>query len=162
MGKALFIGRFQPFHNGHLDALRSILMSFKSVVIIIGSANKVDSNNPWIVDDRIIMIQSIINQYTNIEIITLDDIEGDDEAWLQSLQQKVGDFDVIYSGNDWVLDICKKHTIPCKKISLRLPVSGTMIREKLSQKQDIKDFVPQVIYNYISEIPYEKSLFKRF
>ncbi|HEY6405190.1 MAG TPA: adenylyltransferase/cytidyltransferase family protein, partial [Nitrososphaeraceae archaeon] len=31
------IGRFQPFHNGHLDLIRQILKESDEVVVIIGS-----------------------------------------------------------------------------------------------------------------------------
>jgi len=36
---ALFIGKFQPFHKGHLFALRQVLKKFDKVIIGIGSIN---------------------------------------------------------------------------------------------------------------------------
>ena len=43
MGKkpaALFIGRFQPFHKGHLSAVKWIAARSSKVIIAIGSAEK--------------------------------------------------------------------------------------------------------------------------
>ena len=38
MSPSLFIGRFQPFHLGHLDAIQQILATHKKIIIGIGSA----------------------------------------------------------------------------------------------------------------------------
>jgi len=34
----LYIGRFQPFHNGHLQAVKSILREVDELVIMVASA----------------------------------------------------------------------------------------------------------------------------
>ncbi|MEM2975778.1 MAG: adenylyltransferase/cytidyltransferase family protein, partial [Candidatus Bathyarchaeia archaeon] len=38
MKRGLFVGRFQPFHLGHLTAVKNILKSVDELVIIVGSA----------------------------------------------------------------------------------------------------------------------------
>jgi nicotinamide-nucleotide adenylyltransferase len=40
MQSALFIGRFQPFHKGHLEMIKKILKKNERVIIAIGSAEK--------------------------------------------------------------------------------------------------------------------------
>lgn len=40
MQSALFIGRFQPFHKGHLEMVKKILKENERVIIVIGSAEK--------------------------------------------------------------------------------------------------------------------------
>ena len=37
-GRGLMLGRFQPFHNGHLALTKQILTECDELVIIIGSA----------------------------------------------------------------------------------------------------------------------------
>mgnify|MGYP001262099234 CR=1 FL=1 len=45
---ALFIGRFQPFHKGHLSALRWIAAKSSKVIVAIGSAQKsFEPDNPF-------------------------------------------------------------------------------------------------------------------
>ena len=45
---ALFIGRFQPFHNGHLYSLNKCLEIAEKVVIAVGSSQESGTeNNPW-------------------------------------------------------------------------------------------------------------------
>ena len=36
--RGLYVGRFQPFHLGHLGAVKSILEDVEELVIVIGSA----------------------------------------------------------------------------------------------------------------------------
>ena len=43
---ALIVGRFQPFHKGHLFLIKKALTLADKVVIGIGSANIIDVNNP--------------------------------------------------------------------------------------------------------------------
>ncbi|MEM2571402.1 MAG: adenylyltransferase/cytidyltransferase family protein, partial [Thermoproteota archaeon] len=38
MRRALFIGRFQPFHKGHLYSVKHILKEFDEVVVTIAAA----------------------------------------------------------------------------------------------------------------------------
>ena len=54
---ALLVGRFQPFHFGHLNAVQNILKSYDALIIIIGSANKsCELKNPFSVKERMSMI----------------------------------------------------------------------------------------------------------
>ena len=61
MKQALFVGRFQPFHNGHLDAIQYILSTEDRVVLVIGSAeeNNVPAN-PFTAGERFQMIEADI------------------------------------------------------------------------------------------------------
>ena len=44
----LLIGRFQPFHLGHLDALRFALTKVENLWLGLGSSNKpLEKNNPF-------------------------------------------------------------------------------------------------------------------
>ena len=151
---AVFLGRFQPFHNGHLDALQNIQKEYDRISIVIGSSNiSHTSENPWTSEERKIMIQNVTAQYTNISIVELPDIPKSDEAWLDSLIATVGSFDCLFSGNESVLDICEQSHMPCQNINISLPISATMIREYIKNNKDIQDLVPQAIYEYITTHP---------
>jgi len=54
----LYVGRFQPFHLGHLEAVKHILHKIDELVIVVGSAQ--DSHtleNPFTAGERITMIR---------------------------------------------------------------------------------------------------------
>ena len=43
---ALIVGRFQPFHKGHLFLIKKALEKANKTIIGIGSSNIIDENNP--------------------------------------------------------------------------------------------------------------------
>ena len=66
MSTALFIGRFQPFHEGHLDAVKQILAENEQVIIGIGSSQESGtSRNPFDAQQRTEMITKAL-QNANI------------------------------------------------------------------------------------------------
>jgi nicotinamide-nucleotide adenylyltransferase len=60
--RGLFIGRFQPFHLGHLATVKFALKNVEELVIIIGSAQKShELRNPFTAGERIQMIKDSLN-----------------------------------------------------------------------------------------------------
>ena len=58
----LLIGRFQPFHLGHLEAVNFALSKVDMLFIGIGSSNKSNQiRNPFTADERKEMIISSLN-----------------------------------------------------------------------------------------------------
>ena len=79
----LFIGRFQPFHNGHLKAIENILEVCEKVIIVIGSAQEKNTpKNPFSSTQRVEMIKAVLE----------DDMEAifDAVKWLALVQQAGG------------------------------------------------------------------------
>ncbi|MHA1747568.1 MAG: nicotinamide-nucleotide adenylyltransferase [Promethearchaeota archaeon] len=98
MKKALFIGRFQPFHKGHLHAIKYILANFQEIIIVIGSSNKRDTfENPFSFEERRDMIKK---SGVWCKIIRVKDVK-DDKKWVKSIIE-MSKFDVVITGNDWV------------------------------------------------------------
>ena len=57
------IGRFQPFHLGHLEAIKFALSKVEHLHIGIGSSNKShEERNPFTADERKKMILSSIDE----------------------------------------------------------------------------------------------------
>lgn len=54
---AVVIGRFQPFHEGHLALVREALRAAPSVYVVVGSAFAARSpRNPWTYEERAAML----------------------------------------------------------------------------------------------------------
>lgn len=88
---AVYIGRFQPFHNGHLNTVLQALDQVDKLIVFIGSSNRQDGNrNPWSARDRFFMIRdSIPSSLSNrVIILNLPDLDND-ERWYKQVQIKV-------------------------------------------------------------------------
>ena len=56
--KGIYIGRFSPFHNGHLESIKNILTQVDEVIIVVGSAQLCyQIQNPFTAGERITMIK---------------------------------------------------------------------------------------------------------
>jgi len=109
--KGLIIGRFQPFHQGHLFLVREALKQAESIIIGIGSTNSKDrKNNPFSYNQVKNNIQTILKQEAIlghvIQIFAIPDTPSD-KVWLQDIRDRAQKFDVVISNNDWVTGICK-------------------------------------------------------
>lgn len=88
----VFIGRFQPFHNGHLSVIKKGLQQAEQMIILCGSAHQPRSTrNPWSVSEREAMIRSTLSTDDNqrVYIAPLMDIVYNDESWVRNVQATI-------------------------------------------------------------------------
>lgn len=89
----VFIGRFQPFHNGHKRVVDEALKQANRVIILCGSAYRPRSlRNPWTFAERQAMIQAVYSESDNqrLTITPLLDSVYNDDMWVKKVQQTVG------------------------------------------------------------------------
>jgi bifunctional NMN adenylyltransferase/nudix hydrolase len=88
---AVFIGRFQPFHKGHLEACRQALQVADKLIILVGSATSSPNiRNPFSFEERKEMILANLLSYSSkILIIPIRDYYYSDPAWLAQVQKSV-------------------------------------------------------------------------
>jgi len=89
----VFIGRFEPFHNGHLAVARRALEQGKKLILIIGSAHKPRSiKNPWNVTERAVMIRTALGEYADRLIVgQVRDHLYNEDMWNADVQRVVRD-----------------------------------------------------------------------
>lgn len=81
---AIYIGRFQPFHIGHLENCIQALDQAKKLIILVGSSGiGAIPNNPWSFENRQQMILSALPDmvHSRVEILPLYDSLYDQVAW---------------------------------------------------------------------------------
>lgn len=88
---AVFIGRFEPFHLGHLAVLQRALALSARVVILVGSAQAPRSaKNPWTYAERVVMIEAALGaDARRVTTLPLRDHLYNDNAWLAEAQAQV-------------------------------------------------------------------------
>ena len=70
----LLIGRFQPFHFGHLEAFRFALSKVDKLWVGLGSSNiPTQKNDPFSAEERKKMILSSIDESMKNKISTIPD-----------------------------------------------------------------------------------------
>jgi adenylylsulfate kinase len=72
---SLFVGRWQPFHEGHKALVKTILKKGKPIVIAIRDT-EIDHKNPYTTYERWTMIQNALKEYGDlVKIIVIPDID---------------------------------------------------------------------------------------
>jgi bifunctional NMN adenylyltransferase/nudix hydrolase len=89
---AVFIGRFEPFHNAHRRVVEKALSIADKVIVLIGSANKPRSTkDPFVYDERRVMIGAAFEAATasRLRFAPLRDFPYSDDRWMREVQQQV-------------------------------------------------------------------------
>ena len=88
---AVYIGRFQPFHNGHLALLNHALATAEQVIVVIGSAHQARTpKNPFTWKERADMVKLALPEVdrARITFLSLRDFYNEDR-WLQAVRSGV-------------------------------------------------------------------------
>ena len=148
--KAIFIGRWQPFHLGHLHAVNKLLEEGHKVTIIIGSSNfKRTDSNPLSFEERKELIGRVLGD--KCEIIGIPDV-FDDEEWIKSITDKV-DFDLVVTGNGWTGKCFKMRGYKVKEPDLLEPetYNSSFIRASIKKGVDWEPLLPKEVVTYLKE-----------
>ncbi len=152
----LFIGRFQPFHNGHMLVLEGMTKLCGKIWIGIGSSNKHhEKENPFTAAERREMMQRALQDKNLIPMFDINFVElldeTDDAAWRNAVLEKTGPIDVVWTGNEWTQK-CFEGVVPVKPIKEVPGISATEIRARMVSDGDWKKNVPEDVSLYIGEI----------
>lgn len=165
---ALFIGRFQPFHNGHLYSLNKCLELAEKVVVVIAKTEEAGTeNNPWNYAERERMVQAVIREMgwgTRVErVLGLPDNKSD-EVWLKDTVLKAGIKErggvVVVSNNEWTLRVFRDagYSVAESGLFNRDELEGVKIRELMrANDTSWKLRVPKVVVSEIDMSVVKKS-----
>jgi len=142
----LLIGRFQPFHLGHLDAVLFGLSRTENLFVGIGSSNKSNERrNPFSAEERTEMIISSIesSMIDRLKIFDIPDVDNH-EKWTFEIDQIVPKYDVVFTNDEFTKTLFEKRKINVVSVVLkdREKFSGTNVRQLITDDKNWQDLVP--------------------
>lgn len=156
--RGLFVGRFQPFHSGHLAAIRDVLKEVDELVIVIGSAQYSHNiSNPFTAGERLTMTRKALEEAeidcSRVWIVPVPDMHLH-MMWVSALEGYTPHFDVVYSNEPLTrrLFIEAGYRVETIRFHERKLYSSTEIRERMLKDESWKKLVPKSVAAFIEEI----------
>ena len=170
--KAATIMRAKPPHRNHIAMLEALCQKSEYLTINIGSANKLDSKNPFHPEETEDMLRLGLKSYDNFNIIPIPDFDdpvtGDDQ-WGDYLFEKNPKFTEFICNNDWVLGILqeRQYILGEKQFDILFPdqilpqremiyedgvyISATVVRTAMANGDKWERFLLPDIADYIKK-----------
>ena len=156
--RALYVGRFQPFHLGHLEAIKYVLKEAGEIVIVIGSAQySHNKENPFTAGERLIMIRRALKEkeveYSRLWVVPVPDVHLH-MLWVSALEGYTPRFDIVYSNEPLTRRLFIESGYEVKSIPFfqRKLYTSSLVREKMLKKENWTHLVPKSVAQFIKEI----------
>jgi len=156
--RGLYVGRFQPFHLGHLGAIKDILKEVDELIIVIGSAQYSHLlDNPFTAGERMVMIRKALEEaglsYSRFWIVPVPDVHLH-MMWVSAVEGYTPSFDVVYSNEPLTrrLFIEAGYEVKAIRFHKRKIYSSTEIRERMLKDKSWEKLVPKSVTAFIKEI----------
>ena len=164
MVTGLYVGRFQPFHLGHLEAVKYILNKVDELVIIVGSAQESHTlENPFTAGERITMIRLALKdaginpgKYT---VLPLPDAEFH-KVWVSHLLSQTPSFDIVYTNEPLTFRLLKEAGLKVEHVPMfsRNLYTATEVRRRLLSHDHWEELLPKSVSEYVKKIDGDERL----
>ena len=158
------MGRFQPFHKGHLELVKQILEQCDEAIIAITSAQfNYLEKDPFTAGERIEMIHNCIKEseidLNRCFVISIEN-QFNIATWASYLKSALPHFDKVYSGNDYVSMLLADSGIEVVKPEFldREQFNATKIRSMIISDENWKESVPNAVYEFLTKIDAKNRL----
>lgn len=155
MKRGFYIGRFQPYHNGHQSVLEHIAKNVDEIIIGVGSAqlsHQID--NPFTAGERVLMItRSLESIGCPFYVIPIEDLQRN-ALWVAHVRSMAPPFDTCYSSNPLVVRLFGEEGIKVESTAMykRETLNGTEIRRRMLNGKPWKSLVPPAVVQVLKEI----------
>ena len=156
--RGLLIGRFQPFHRGHLEVVRKVRADRPTAPLLIGVGTADESytwDNPFTAGERIEMIERALAEakVDSTSVVPIADIHRH-ALWVRYLEGLLPPFDRVYTNNELTRLLFEKagYTVEGTPLYDRARFEGVRIRTAMADGKDWKDRVPPAVARYLDSI----------
>ena len=154
MTRGFYIGRFQPYHNGHHNVVQRIAEEVDELVLGIGSAGDSHSqHDPFTAGERIMMItKSLVDSDLVTYAVPIEDLDRN-SVWVSHVQSMSPTFDVAYSNNPLVIQLFEEAGVEVRQSPMynRDVLEGTEVRDRMIEGDDWEKLVPNAVVEVVEE-----------
>lgn len=162
--RALFVGRFQPFHYGHLYAIEKILQESDELILVVGSAQMSHQHdNPFTAGERIEMIRAALNRAgistKKYLIIPIADAPAH-RVWVSAVESQTPRFELVFSNQSLTRRLLIEAGYEVRNLELyeRNKFEASEIRKRILNSEDWRELVPQDVHRIVLEIDGENRI----
>jgi nicotinamide-nucleotide adenylyltransferase len=156
--RGLLVGRFQPLHKGHLDAIAKLRTAVPEAELMVGIGSAQHSytlDNPFTAGERMEMLLRATEEagVTGVRPIPLVDIDRHAE-WVAYVESLLPGFGRVYTNNPLTRLLFEAAGYSVEEVpwSRREEYEGRLIRRELATGDAWKTKVPPAVAAYLSEI----------
>jgi nicotinamide-nucleotide adenylyltransferase len=156
--RGLLIGRFQPFHRGHLAVVRSIRAERPDASLLLGIGSAEESytwKNPFTAGERYEMARRAIDEsgIDGVEIVPVADIRRH-ALWVRYLEGLLPPVDRVYTNNPLTRALFERagYDVESPRLVDRARYEGVRIRERLATGRGWRPLVPPAVARYLETI----------
>ncbi len=155
--RGLMIGRYQPFHLGHLNVAEQILSECEELVVAIGSPEANFSfNDPFTAGERITMVHETLKKrglrMCNCYVLPVPN-SSNNHIWFESIRSMIPKVTTVYSGNQFVQLLLPKNVKVKSPTFVKNKIfNGTRVRNLIVRNGNWQDLVPTPVSLFIKEI----------
>ena len=154
----LIVGRFQPFHRGHLQVVSDLRRSRpdQKLLIVIGSAqDSYTLENPFTAGERVEMIQRALAEARVDGCLPVPVADIHQHAqWVAYLRGLLPPFDIVYTNNPLTRMLFEREEVRVESPPLidRDRFQGVVVRRRIIEGGQWAELVPPAVAQYLEEI----------
>jgi len=153
--RGFLIGRFQPFHNGHVQIVERIATEVDELVVGIGSAGDSHSvRNPFTAGERIMMITKTLEATEMVTYtVPIEDLNRN-SVWVSHVRSMSPRFDVAYSNNPLVIRLFTEAGVEVRQTPMynRDDLKGSEIRDLMIEGGNWEEYLPEPVVEVVEEV----------
>jgi len=153
--RGFYIGRFQPYHDGHHHMVREIAGEVDELVLAIGSAgDSHTTRNPFTAGERVTMVAKAVRE---LDVLTytvpIEDLERN-AVWVGHVQSMVPPFEVAYSNNQLVVRLFEEAGVEVRQSPMfrRDVLKGAELRQRMIDDREWRPHLPDPTVGVIEAV----------
>ena len=156
--RGILVGRFQPFHAGHLAVVREVRTAHPSDELILGVGSAQESytwKNPFTAGERLEMIHLALDEAElgGVWAVPLPDIQRH-ALWVRYVESMVPRFERVYTNNPLTRVLFEQagYTVDAPKLVDRDQLQGEVVRQRLADDRGWRELVPSEVAAYLADV----------